>query len=88
VSEQASEQVELAAHNPGASTFRGKRYGGLKKMTKLKPGQKRMREAFALRLTDSQREFLENISEQEKIGLGEAARGILDDAMRARGIPA
>lgn len=57
-------------------------------MTKLKPGQKRMREAFAFRLTDAQREFLEKISEQERIGLGEAARGILDDAMRARGLTA
>ncbi len=57
-------------------------------MTKLKPGQKRMREAFALRLTDRQREFLETISEQQKIGLGEAARGILNEAMRARGITA
>jgi len=57
-------------------------------MTKLKPGQKRMREAFAFRLTDRQREFLENISEQQKIGLGEAARGILNEAMRARGITA
>lgn len=57
-------------------------------MTKLKPGQKRMREAFALRLTDSQREFLELISEQQKVGLGEAARGILNEAMKSRGITA
>lgn len=56
-------------------------------MTKLKPGRQRMREAFAFRLTDSQREFLESISEQRKMGLGEAARTILDEAMRARGLP-
>lgn len=47
-----------------------------------------MREAFALRLTDSQREFLELISEQQKVGLGEAARGILNEAMKSRGITA
>ncbi|HNU72707.1 hypothetical protein [Methanothrix soehngenii] len=57
-------------------------------MTKLKPGRQRMREAFAFRLTDSQREFLESISEQRKVGLGEAARGILDEAMKNRGITA
>jgi hypothetical protein len=57
-------------------------------MTKLKHGQKRMREAFAFRLTDRQREFLESISEQQKIGLGRAARNILDEAMRARGFTA
>jgi len=57
-------------------------------MTKLKPGQKRMREAFAFRLTDRQREFLENISEQQKIGLGKAARNIFDEAMKARGLTA
>lgn len=57
-------------------------------MTKMKPGQQRMREAFALRLTDSQRAFLEKISEQERIGLGEAARGIINEAMRRRGLTA
>jgi hypothetical protein len=57
-------------------------------MSKLKPGQERMREAFAFRLTDRQRKFLENISEQQKVGLGEAARTILDEAMKTRGITA
>jgi len=47
-----------------------------------------MREAFAFRLTDRQRKFLENISEQQKVGLGEAARTILDEAMKTRGITA
>lgn len=54
-------------------------------MSKLKPGQERMKEAFAFRLTDRQRAFLESISEREKIGLCAAARSILDDAMARAG---
>ena len=45
-----------------------------------------MREVISYRLTDKQRAFLEHVSDQEKIGLGEAARSILNEAMRHRGI--
>ena len=48
--------------------------------------QERMRDVITYRLTDTQRAFLENISEQKKIGLAEAARNILDEAMRAHGL--
>ena len=57
-------------------------------MSKKPIRQERMRDVISYRLTDAQRAFLEDISEQQRIGLGEAARGILDDAMRARGLPA
>jgi len=49
-------------------------------------GKERMREVISYRLTDKQRAFLEHVSDQEKIGLGEAARSILNEAMRHRGI--
>lgn len=57
-------------------------------MSKKPIRQERMRDVISYRLTDSQRAFLENISEQERIGLGEAARIILDEAMKTRGITA
>lgn len=57
-------------------------------MSKKPIRQERMRDVISYRLTDSQRAFLEDISRQERIGLGEAARTILDEAMRTRGIPA
>jgi hypothetical protein len=47
-----------------------------------------MRDVISYRLTDAQRAFLEDISEQQRIGLGEAARTILDEAMKNRGLPA
>ena len=57
-------------------------------MSKKPIRQERMRDVISYRLTDSQRAFLEKISEQERIGLGEAARTILDEAMKTRGITA
>lgn len=57
-------------------------------MSKKPIRQERMRDVISYRLTDAQRAFLENISEQQKMGLGEAARSILDEAMRARGLTA
>ena len=57
-------------------------------MSKKPIRQERMRDVISYRLTDAQRAFLEDISRQERIGLGEAARTILDEAMRTRGIPA
>jgi len=48
--------------------------------------EKRMCEAFSLRLLPEQRAFLEDVSEQQRIGLGEAIREILDEAMKNRGI--
>ena len=48
--------------------------------------QERMRDVISYRLTDAQRAFLENISEQQRVGLAEAARSILDEAMQKRGI--
>jgi len=50
--------------------------------------EKRMCEAFSLRLLPEQRAFLEDVSEQQRIGLGEAIREILDEAIRARGLTA
>lgn len=47
--------------------------------------QERMRDVISYRLTDTQRAFLERISEQKNIGLGEAARSILDEAMARQG---
>ena len=57
-------------------------------MSKKPIRQERMRDVISYRLTDAQRAFLENISTQEGIGLGEAARTILDEAMKARGLTA
>lgn len=57
-------------------------------MSKKPIRQERMRDVISYRLTDAQRAFLENISEQNRIGLGEAARTILDEAMKARGLTA
>ena len=51
-------------------------------MSKKPIRQERMRDVISYRLTDAQRAFLEDISEQERIGLGEAARIILDEAMK------
>jgi DNA-binding PadR family transcriptional regulator len=58
------------------------------KMSKKPIRQERMRDVISYRLTDAQRAFLEDISEQQRIGLGEAARTILDEAMKNRGLPA
>lgn len=57
-------------------------------MSKKPIRQERMRDVISCRLTDAQRAFLEDISEQQRIGLGEAARTILDEAMKNRGLPA
>ena len=47
---------------------------------RLKYGE-RLCDAFSFRLTPSQRRWLEEISEQRKIGLCEAARLVLDEGM-------
>lgn len=55
-------------------------------MSRKPIGKERLRDVISYRLTDAQRAFLENISEQNRVGLAEAARSILDEAMHARGI--
>lgn len=51
---------------------------------KTKYGE-RMRDAVSFRVTDRQRQFLEAICEQRNIGLCEAARSVLDEAMARAG---
>jgi hypothetical protein len=58
------------------------------KMSRKPIGRERMRDIISYRLTDVQRAFLERMSEERKIGIGEAARSILDEAMRNRGLEA
>lgn len=50
--------------------------------------ENRMCEAFSLRLLPEQRVFLEETAYANKIGIGEAIREILDEAMKTRGIKA
>ena len=50
--------------------------------------ENRMCEAFSLRLLPEQRVFLEETAYANKIGIGEAIREILDEAMKTRGITA
>jgi hypothetical protein len=44
----------------------------------------RLMDAVSFRVSPSQRAFLEKIAEENKIGLCEAARSILDEAMEKR----
>ena len=46
----------------------------------------RMCEAFSLRLLPEQRTFLEEAAHANRTGIGEVIRGILDEAMKTRGI--
>jgi len=59
---------------------------GADQMSRKPIGKERLRDVISYRLTDAQRAFLENISVQNRVGLAEAARSILDEAMTARGI--
>jgi hypothetical protein len=47
---------------------------------------KRMCDAISLRVLPEQRTFLERIAEKNKVGLCEAGRIVIAEAMRARGI--
>ncbi|NLX38877.1 MAG: hypothetical protein GXY73_05115 [Methanothrix sp.] len=44
----------------------------------------RLMDAVSFRVSPSQRAFLEKIAEEKKVGLCEAARSILDEAMEKR----
>jgi hypothetical protein len=44
-------------------------------------GSERLTDAIAYRISASQRAFLEQIAEEKNVGLCEAARTILDEAM-------
>jgi len=48
----------------------------------------RMCDAIALRVKPCQRAFLEELAEEHGCGLCEASRIVIDEAMRARGLPA
>ena len=48
-------------------------------------GSERLTDAIAYRISASQRAFLERIAEEKNVGLCEAARIILDDAMSKTG---
>ena len=48
-------------------------------------GSERLTDAIAYRVSASQRAFLERIAEEKNIGLCEAARIILDEAMSKAG---
>ena len=48
-------------------------------------GSERLTDAIAYRISASQRAFLERIAEEKNIGLCEAARIILDEAMNKAG---
>ena len=47
---------------------------------------RRYNKDLALRISEEQRSFLEKMAAAEGCGICEAARGILDEAMRARGL--
>jgi hypothetical protein len=53
-------------------------------MARLKR-EERMCDAISLRVLPEQRAFLEKIAEKNKVGLCEAGRIVIDEAMRARG---
>jgi hypothetical protein len=53
--------------------------------TKRRTGQDRLTDSISYRISSAQRAFLEEISENNKIGLCEAARNILDEAMAKAG---
>jgi hypothetical protein len=48
----------------------------------------RLMDAVSFRVSASQRAFLEKICEERNVGLCEAARSVLDEAMRNRGLEA
>lgn len=49
-------------------------------------GNERLTDAIAYRISASQRAFLENMADEMNINLCEAARMLLDEGMKARGI--
>lgn len=53
--------------------------------TKGRTGRDRLTDSISYRISSAQRAFLEEISESNKIGLCEAARNILDEAMARAG---
>lgn len=46
-------------------------------------GPERLTDAVAYRVTAAQRTFLERIADEKNVGIGEAARIVLDKVMRA-----
>jgi hypothetical protein len=55
-------------------------------MPRLKKGQTRMRDAISYRVTDSQRIVLEKFAEERKVGICRAARELLDEGIKAKGL--
>jgi hypothetical protein len=49
-------------------------------------GPERLTDAIAYRITASQRAFIEKIADEKNIGLGAAARVILDEAKTKAGV--
>jgi hypothetical protein len=55
------------------------------KRLKNQKGPERLTDAIAYRISASQRAFLERIAEEKNVGLCEAARIILDEAINKAG---
>jgi hypothetical protein len=55
------------------------------RVNRRKRGTERLMDAVSYRVSASQRAFLERIAREKNVGLCEAARSILDDAMARAG---
>jgi hypothetical protein len=53
-------------------------------MPKKTKGPERMRDAISYRVTDRQRAFLEKFAAEQKVGICEAARELLDLGIKAK----
>ena len=55
------------------------------RVTRRKRGMERLMDAVSFRVSPSQRAFLEKIAEEKNVGLCEAGRIIIDEAMARAG---
>jgi hypothetical protein len=49
-------------------------------------GKERLTDAITYRISASQRAFLENLADEMNTGLCEAARSVLDEVIKSRGL--
>lgn len=56
------------------------------RVNRRKRGSERLMDAISFRVSQTQRAFLEKIAEEKNVGLCEAARSVIDDAMARAGI--
>ena len=48
--------------------------------------KRKFTEEIAFRISEEQRTIIQRLADTEELGIGEAARALLDEGMRARGL--